>query len=1738
MTESNQETDSKLIQASEPAINYKVEVPTYVMGDELAIAARGKGHESEELIVDEGDVYKSDKGITTHPFSDNQEEQTDTQVDFQNTLMTESNQETDSKLIQASEPAINYKVEVPTYVMGDELATTARGKGHEREGLTVDEGDVYKSEKGITTHPFSDNQEEQTDTQVDFQNTFMTESNQETDSTLIQASEAAINYKVEVPTYVMGDELASAARGKGHEREELVVDEGDVYESDKGITTHPFSDNQEEQRDTQMDFQNTFMTKETENLENPGILKTGMSKENQEASYLNALHIPNISDFYETTLLETTFQTTVTPLDIMNKTTVTSIPTERSDTPQSSYFKKQDGDGSTDAFHKSLVPKDDPLHLHAHEYDTSPINHPTTTPQDKSFNGEEARSASNLESDFGDAAVDVWNQIDAKEDALAEQRNHSDDTDVYQGHVFTSDISVNEERGLDPLYFIVPTIEPQQNGVTNNYIQLYETKVGESAQQPPETQNNQNKLISSEQSRNEYILPLQMTDHAEIPVLQHLTLGLQKSGSLPTRNISLENIVDMANSLQNTVNSTDVMNKPHQNQGLIEDHNTIQLSDFLQLPLHARNSLTHMQSDDGINSNINKTDYTNVPELQTVIATEHPLMTYSDLNQRHYKETPQAAGLSFNGMKSFEGDAHMGHNMDQQRYTSDSYTPRAELYEDLSVPRHDYFGSYNIQLPKERKESKNIDLQKLESSISGISKQNETEYVSQVANPYPNFEGHDIKFANEGYNDEQDAKFETEDASHVIYGQEKLSPNYNIHNTDSSTLQIQNQYKNAERFHSSLKQTVEPKYTHKNHNEVFETVTQYTAPDSLTGKHRDRNEQECYMYCNNILNGRSKDKEDYMTKEGIRKPTFFPPDDVIGVLPEYIQSRNGMASSMELMQPDDLGEILKSEYTSKIMTESEKPEGETEAGKYYEPDPMRVMTENRQGEGDRTGYKQIEEESEDVTDYQGPKEVTVQDYEWLHDPTTVRRDHKAHENELQVQYATKDHKVLQSGVVTEQAMALQGASKRIRNAQNFYTTNAIRQSGENTRNIINAYKNTLLFLLQNKEKIQSLLDLPYSYAMTSTPAMTTRREDRSQLNKQSIVDHGEVKAMNLALNKIKPANVHYSSVETTGQPNHVIMESIKSNGLSHLESLREKNRKAKSKSDGCKTTGTFNDEYNLRYQETLQQPSRVYIPSVNVHRSEVLYKWNNEPKQKSELKPRIRDSDNTWGTAMNPAHLSSQNSMRPERSNCGPWALYKNYLCMPAASPRPDHHLLHSDDESMNTAPNYSYETNISGEPGYAYVMDSSLESDKMAQDLSQNRQGKHHSRNHNIQRADTLSKKEIVLEKNVIDYNDDENQRLSDDSTIDIYNAFDSPQLFKFYMKNDDRISQPKLYNKRKSNSNHNTVYIPEESYQKLIKNSVVSRIPVSMGNWKNYEGSPEEIIHLKPSAFKKNNYKTHRQHSSDGNTNKESIRSFPLEFKGREMNKLYKYESGEIGYYKSGKEEYEQPSEWEFLNTGNRQSPSFSEEYDQSKEHSQHQDCGEETIIQASPEINLKNANELFDGDIIRMPVNDPSYKTEVFNTYNNNYKKKLPSERMQKLSKNIYKYSHDYRNPITHHKLPVKDDGWQRNDIHQIVTQHLLHQKNDHVLHQSEDNDNSWGDGYETNESDDNSVIRRTRSAMQYTTIGSSEEEDKDLYPQYQSRSCQSYNCEGVLASEVKIVTAILKWLKNIVTDTKKT
>ncbi|XP_023724400.1 uncharacterized protein LOC111873699 [Cryptotermes secundus] len=1524
-------TELKLIQVPETAINYKGKVLTHTAGDE-PVAPRDTGLEREQRVLEKGADYESDKPIPAHEFSEDHEEQTDTQKDVENILKTKKNERNDLNMIQVPETAINYRADVPTQTVGYELVTP-RDKGHEREQMILGKGADYESDKPRTAHKFSENYNEQTNTQKDTENIFMTRTNDKTDFEIAEVPEPGINYKVKVPIYITGDKLLTSARGKGHEREQLTLDEGDVYKSDKRITTHQFSDNNEEQINTYKDFEDTFTTKAIENYTSPGILK---------------------AETYKFTLAETTtFQTVATPT-AMNGITVTSSPTERSDTPQSMYFTIQDEDGRTGNINKynndkDLVQKNDPQYLHTDEYDISHSNHLSTTAQEKRYNNEHTGSPSNMESDFEDAALDVRNQNGA----------HKDE---------------EEEKGLHAFYFTVPTLAPQQNGVTSNYIQLYETQLGESTQSPPEIQNKQNNVIPDEQSMNGYTPPLEITDHAEIPALQHLTLGLQNSESFLTKNISLGKIGDMTKSLQDIVNSTKNIKKPHQDQDFIPDHNERQLSDSLQPAVYARNK--------------------------------------------------------------------------------------------------------------------------------------------------------------------EDTESETKDANHVPFHQEILSPSYNRqlvpeHNTDSSTLQIQSQYKNAERYHSSLQQTAEPKHTHKNHNEEFDTATQYTSPHPLT----EIKEQECCIHCNNILISQSKDREDYVKKEGKGKSILFPPDDVTGILPEYIQSRNGIGGSMEPGRSDDLGEILRDyknpEYVSRIVTNNEKPEGVTEAAKENKPGVMR----NGQAGGVRTEYNQMEEEP---------------DYKQPDDPTTLRRDYKQPEYELQVEYTTEDHKVLQSGVVTEQTMTLQGESKRTRNTQNLYTTNAIKESGEDTRNTMNTYKKTLMFLLQNKEKIQLLLDLPYSYTMTSTPALPIRREIQSRLNREPTEDQGQVIPMNLAFKKIKPSNVDYSSIETTDinleQPKHVNMDSVKSHELSPVESLGGKNRQAKflkdmhtAKSDRCKTTSTFNDEHNLRNQETLQQPciSRkeyssptFMVPSVNVDRSDRLRQRNKQPKQKLELKPGIRDSDDTWGTSVNLAHLPSQNSMRTECSNCGPWALHKNYFSMPSASPRLDHHLFLSEDESLSTVPTSSYETNISSDPEYDYEMDSSLESYEMEQDSSLNFHNQQHSRNKNVQRSDTLSEKGMTLQEDIIDYDAEDNQSLPDDSELDT----GSPQLFKFYMYNDDKSSQPKSYNKRKSNSNHNVGYIPEESYQKLIKDDVVSTRPVSTGNWKKYKGSPEGIMHPKPCTSKKRSYKTHKQHSP----NEDNIRSFSLGFKERKMNKGYNDDNAEIRHYNSGKRKYEQPSEWEFLNTENRQSSPFSEAYDQSKEHSSHGDCSEETITQASPEISLKNANKFIDGDTIRTSVNDPSYDTEVSNRYNNNnnYKKILPSVKMQKISKNNYKYSNDYDYPIKYHELSMKDNGQRFNDIHQTIPQHLLHQNNNRIFHPPEDNDNSWGDAYQTNVSDENNVIRRTRNAMQYTTTGSPQEKEKDLYPQYQSRSCQSYNCEGVLASEVKIVTAILKWLNNMVTDIKKT
>jgi hypothetical protein len=291
--------------------------------------------------------------------------------------------------------------------------------------------------------------------------------------------------------------------------------------------------------------------------------------------------------------------------------------------------------------------------------------------------------------------------------------------------------------------------------------------------------------------------------------------------------------------------------------------------------------------------------------------------------------------------------------------------------------------------------------------------------------------------------------------------------------------------------------------------------------------------------------------------------------------------------------------------------------------------------------------------------------------------------------------------------------------------------------------------------------------------------------------------------------------------------------------------------------------------------------------------------------------------------------------------------------------------------------------------------------------------------------------------------------------------------------------------------------------------------------------------------------------------NNNEENARAL-LIFKNRNVNKeSHDDNNEEITYPKSGREKYHQPSEQEILKAWVSHSLSFGEKHDESKDHSEHEDNSKEFITSTSSERDLRNINDNY---ITQMSVRDASHDNKIFNQHNNNYKKKVPTGRTQKFPPNQYQYYSDCKYSTLYNNPSVKDKNKQNNEIHQTVIPCLLNNSanneddnennddnnnNNNIFQQPEDNyrlqhvkESSSDDEDETNAHHSNNVVRRMRHVTEYPTVISYEEREKELYPKYESSSCQSYNCKGVLISDIKTVTSILNWLKKTVTDTKKT
>ena len=788
----------------------------------------------------------------------------------------------------------------------------------------------------------------------------------------------------------------------------------------------------------------------------------------------------------------------------------------------------------------------------------------------------------------------------------------------------------------------------------------------------------------------------------------------------------------------------------------------------------------------------------------------------------------------------------------------------------------------------------------------------------------------------------------------------------------------------------------------------------------------------------------------------------------------------------------------------------------------------------------------------------------------VNDSLTVIADHTQPAYVLPSQYGTEKQGVLQSPVVTEQIGINHGDSKRNGYTEN-YDTNAVKQSDEDVTNKRNVLKKKLMLLLQNNDKRQLLLDSPHSN-ITSARSVPTRTDGQSHLRKEPVTeDQEQTEVLKLALSKLTPTNLEYNSIEKSDVDHEIknaITDSLKSEDLPPV-SLPEKKRQTKSSQDihratakKCKIIHISKDKHNLKYQDTLQQPSiskkEHSVPSLKGGKSETTYKITTKPKQNLKLTAGFARSDDITDTAISLAHLPQKSDMRTQRSICGPWPWYKNYICMPAASPNLNDHQLLSNNEHINTVPIAIYEININSEPEYNYEMGSSLESGKTEQDILLNSHNQQPNIHTNFQLSDTLGEENIMLD-NIIHNNNEENQNLYDESLTDVYNMLDSPQLLRFYMYTDRTGLQPKLYTKRRSNSYHNIQNIPEENYQQVIQKSIMSTGPVLLENWKKYGGLLEEIIQPNPSTLETQNYNNpHTQHLSHVNNNEENARAL-LIFKKKKVNKESHGDNNEeITYSKSGREKYHQPSEQEILKAWVSQSLLFGEKHDESKDHSEHEDNSKEFITSTSSERDLRNVNDDY---ITHMSVSDASHDNKIFNQHNNNYKKKVLAERTQKIPPNQCQYYSDCKYSILYHKPSVKDKNKQNNEIHQTVIPCLL----DNNANNEDDNDNDIDDGninnnifqhpednyslqyvkeFSSDEEDDtnghhsNNVVRGMRHVMQYPTVSSFEDREKEMHPKYESSSCQSYNCKGVLMSDIKTVSSILNWLKKIVTDTKKT
>jgi hypothetical protein len=275
----------------------------------------------------------------------------------------------------------------------------------------------------------------------------------------------------------------------------------------------------------------------------------------------------------------------------------------------------------------------------------------------------------------------------------------------------------------------------------------------------------------------------------------------------------------------------------------------------------------------------------------------------------------------------------------------------------------------------------------------------------------------------------------------------------------------------------------------------------------------------------------------------------------------------------------------------------------------------------------------------------------------------------------------------------------------------------------------------------------------------------------------------------------------------------------------------------------------------------------------------------------------------------------------------------------------------------------------------------------------------------------------------------------------------------------------QPKLYTKRSSNSYHKIQNIPEENYQQVIQNSVVSTRPVLLENLKKYGGLLEEIMQPNPSTLETQNYNNpHTQRLSHLNNNEENARALLVLKKGKENKESHDDNNEEITYTKSGREKYHQPPEQEILKAWVSQYLSFGEKHDESKDHLEHEDNSKEFITSTSSERDLRNVNDDY---VIHMSVNNVSHDNKIFNQHNNNYKKKVFAERTQKVPPNQYQYYTDCKYSILYHNPSVTDKNKQINEIYQTVIPCLLdNNANNEDDDDKDDNDDDDDDNNNNN------------------------------------------------------------------------